>query len=297
MLYCDLPTDLNEANAMAARRFKVEGLGIFEGTKNQIGIDFGAGAGHIVRDVEFVGLKTGNHYRFSMQTCDENSRITRCTNGILLDWYPHLGQGVELSPCHKSVINQMSYWTDEANTTGVCLGIYGSDGVIVNNPVMQGGNGANTATVNYGIDFDDKGSSTVKNVTINGIYEEFNGGVTGATVKLKMRDGIAKIDGAIGHHPSVFLDYSTSLSPTNIWVGNVHWWNPKNGKTFTTTANGAAIHFDNSKFANNSGEVNTINYQTAIPALYSTPTSIKFCGNSPNTNCGTGCYTIRLAGR
>lgn len=306
LIYCDLPTNLSDAEAMANRTFFIRGPGIIKGSRTQEGIRIGAGSGHLFDFLEYENLKVGNHMEFAMETIDNRPRFTRCITGDILDYYRNLPDAPEKSPCNNSTINTPKYWTDQVETTGTCISIYAAQGVVINTPTLQGGNGTSTATYQYGIDFDDMGVGPVKLFTVNNAYEEINGGIvlTGAYIRLKMRDGNFVLNGALGHHPGILLDTKTSGKATNVFINYVSWWKRINGKTFDTTAPsptspyGCSYTFYGSKLASEpEGEINTQNFKTAIPQIFVSPSSISYCGDAPNTNCGYGKYTITLPGR
>lgn len=298
LIYCDLPNDMGEANAMANRTFIINGPGLIKGSRTQVGIRVGAGSGHVYNYIEYEGLKTGNWHEFSMEGIENRPRFTRCINGAILDYYRNLPNSPEMSPCNNFTLNTPKYWTDQAETTGICIGVYAAQGVTINAPTLQGGNLAANATFLYGIDFDDAGVGPVKLFVINNAYEEIQGGVTGAYIRLKMRDGSFILNGALGHHPGILLDSKLSAGSTNIAINYVPYFKRKNGKLFDTVAGGPAYAINYSKLASDGDtELNTQNYKTLVSQLFVTPSTISFCGDAPNTNCGYGKYTVTLNGR
>lgn len=268
------PADNNEAlNTMVAAQYHFDGLtlkgGVFEP---------GPSYGSTFTNMRFEGANSLFKLQFSLGAKVTNPYFINCTKGLLIDFGDWTGaNNFNSQSNHTQVLGGRFYGH---TTSEVGIGVYAASGCSVKDFIIEG------HSVKTGIDWDAKGSSVVKDFSIENVhYECPNGG--DQFIKLRMTgNDIVSIKKCFGQYPVKFLDASSTSGLSYIEIGHVTWWRGKGdttgsngtGKMFTT--NNVTLHFEKNHAFNN---VNANMWEGTAP---------KFAGSEGTTIQEYHTYTV-----
>lgn len=239
------PVDNNEAlNTMVAAKYIVKGLN-FKGGAFEPGPSYGSK----YEDLSFEGATAFFKLQFSLGAKVNNPYFTNCNKGLIVDYGDWSGANNFNSQSNHTQINGGRFYGHSSSELGI--GIYAASGCSVKDFIIEG------HSVKTGIDWDAKGSSVVKDFSIENVhYECPNGGDQFIRLRMTGND-IVSIKKCFGQYPVKFLDASSTSGLSYIEIGHVTWWRGKGdttgsngqGKMFTT--NNVTIHFEKNHAFNN----------------------------------------------
>lgn len=239
------PLNNDEAlNTMVAAQYHFDGLtlkgGVFEP---------GPSYGSTFTNLRFEGANSLFKLQFSLGAKVNNPHFINCTKGLLIDFGDWTGANNFNSQSNHTQVNGGRFYGHSTSEIGI--GVYAASGCSVKDFIIEG------HSVKTGIDWDAKGSSVVKDFSIENVhYECPNGG--DQFIKLRMTgNDIITIKKCFGQYPVKFLDASSSSGLSYIEIGGVTWWRGKGdtsgsngqGKMFTT--NNVTLHFEKNHAFNN----------------------------------------------
>lgn len=221
------PTDNGDANIMIQSFVNIDGLQIgcqTGGQANRIGIDIGPTYNSIYRKVDCFSLTEAIHLRFALNTRIELCEAQYCFRGWTADMGNWPGASNSNSQSNVTTFHQCRF---NADNSDYAVGVMAASGCVIESIIIEG------TSVRAGIDFDSKGSTVVKDLTIRNIHFECVNGSTEACIKARMLGGILTVDGAFGQYPSVLVDAS-QIAGTYPFVEVSHsrYWVPHTTKKY-----------------------------------------------------------------
>lgn len=221
------PVDNGDANIMISSFVNIDGLQIGCQTgeqANRIGIDLGPTYNSIYTKVDCFSLKEAIHLRFALNTQINICEAQYCHRGWTADMGNWPGASNSNSQSNVTTFNQCRF---NADNSDYAVGVFAASGCVVNNIIIEG------TSVRAGIDFDSKGSTVVKDLTIYNIHFECVNGSTEACIKARMLGGILTVDGCFGQYPSVLVDASQIAGTYPfIEVSHSRYWVPHPTKKY-----------------------------------------------------------------
>lgn len=239
------PTDNNEAlNTMVTAKYIVGALK-FKGGSFEPGPSYGS---HY-SDLSFEGASSFLKLQFSLGTKVDNPYFTNCNKGLIIDYGDWSGANNFNSQSNSTTVNGGRFYGHSSSEVGI--GIYAASGCSVKDFIIEG------EYVKTGIDWDAKGSSVVKDFSIERVHYECPKGGD-QFIKLRMTgNDIITIKKCFGQYPVKFLDASSTSGLSYIEIAHIPWWRGKGdtsgsngqGKMFST--NNVTLHFEKNHAFNN----------------------------------------------
>lgn len=261
------PIDNGDANLMIQATYVIKNIRI-TASQTQIGLEPGPTYSSLYENIRVRNALTGIHLRFNLNArvtlCDAGS----CINGFIADMGNWTGATTSNSQSNHTFFTQChAYMPTNGN---VAFGIYAASGVKMLSCIIEG------HVVVNGIDFDAKGSSVVKDFTVENVHFECVQGATNAFIKIRIAGGTVTINKAFGQYAGLFMDASSSSGLGFVHVANIPWWVKRaDGKLFRT-ANISQHYERNEAF----GDLPASLWEGTAPAL---------CGGNA---CGYHRYTL-----
>lgn len=275
------PTDNGDANIMIGSFVNINGLqiGCQTGSQaNRIGIEIGPTYNSVYTKVDCFSLAEAIHLRFALNTQINICESQYCNKGWTADMGNWPGASNSNSQSNLTTFNQCRF---NADNSDCAVGVLAASGCVVNNIIIEG------LQVRVGIEFDSKGSTVVKDLTVYNIHFECVNGATEACVKARMLGGILVIDGAFGQYPAVLVDAS-QIAGTYPFIEVKHsrYWVPHPSKKYFVN-NGCnwALNYNENMLASASDAPNK--FTGTVPS---------YCAG-PANQCGANTVTATLIPR
>lgn len=267
-------TNTEALDTMVAAKYNVSDLNIL-GT-----FEPGPSYGSTYSNLTFKGASSLFNLQFSLGTQIYNPYFINCNKGLIVGYGDWSGaNNFNSQSNHTQILGGRFYGHSGSETA---IGVYAASGCSVKNFIIEG------VRVGNGIDWDAKGSSVVKDFTVENVhYECAAPQATDNFIKARMTgNDIITINKCFGQYPVKFLDASSSSGLSYIEIGGVTWWRGKGdtsgsngqGKMFTT--NNVTLHFEKNHAFNN---VNANMWEGTAP---------KFAGSEGTTIQEYHTYTV-----
>lgn len=324
------PTDNNDAlnNMISPIRMGTTVHHVtISGSSNQIGIEPGPGYNHDISFNNYVGLKTGNHFRFSLHTRAIRNSFVNCFNGQLFDVGDWDGS-TNFNSQSNSPDSSGDYYGNSAAMLAIreafpnykndlmmhYMGIKSDEHARGFNILTEIQNIASSYRVPAGgvpfgfygvsggwqhdyiveglsaacaVDFDGLGATVVKDFTIDRGHIECVNGFSTANINLNILGGEITINKQFGQYPALFLKGTSSSGMMYTEVAHVPWWIGLNG-----TGNGQGKCFDTSQMhlhLEKNHAFNTLNSSMWVGTM---PKAAGGDGKEGNTEANYHTYTV-----
>jgi|GEM_PF-3113250 len=221
VLGCEKPTDNSDANQMVDNCVQIDGLEIGNrlGQINRVGIDFGPTYNSVYRSVKCYSLAKAIHLKFQLNTEVSNCTAENCISGWITDMGDWPGASNSNSQSNHSSFRHCRF--NGASNSDVAFGIYACSGWGVWDCIVEGHG------CKIGIDWDSKGSTVVKGLTVFNTHQEVITGCTVAFIQLRMQGGVAVIDFCYGQY-ACYMVSATAINGTYpyVEVSHTQYWVP-----------------------------------------------------------------------